>query len=99
MTDTMQQVVNDGVAAFYPVEQSCRDLYSSINSLIPIISRGQALQMAGALACDTMRADVLSASGLVAQALAAVLRLHSQCTQIAIDKGVDVPAPNSGGIR
>jgi hypothetical protein len=99
MTDTMQQVVNDGVAAFYPVEQSCRDLYSAINALVPLVSRGQALGMAGALVADTMRADILCASGHVANALAGVMRLHSQATAIAQANNVDVPAPNSGGLR
>lgn len=99
MADTMQQVVADGVTGFYGVEQASRDLYQSINGLLPIISRGQALQMAGALACDTMRADILTASGKIAEALGIVMRLHTQCTNIAQSNGVDVPAPNSGGIR
>jgi hypothetical protein len=95
----MQQVVADGVAAFYPVEQSCRDLWAAINTLSPIISRGQALQMGGALAADTMRADIAVAQGYVAQALAQIMRLHAQCTAIAQSNSVDVPAPASGGIR
>jgi len=99
MPDTMQQVVTDGVAAFGAVENGCLNLHGGIAVLSGIIDRGQALNMGGALAANAMRADLMVAQGYVAQALATISRLHSQCTKIAQDENVDVPAPASGGIR
>lgn len=99
MTDTMQQLVVDGVTAFGDVEKKCRDLHSSINDLQAILARGQALGMAGSLPAEAVRAGLWSASGHVGQALGAIVSVHRECTRIAQKHGVDVVEPNSGGVR
>lgn len=96
MSDTMQQVVADGVTAFGAVEVSCRDLQGGIAVLSGIIDRGQAIGMRGQLTGDLMRARLGVASGYVSQALATIMELHIQATQIARDNGVE---PASGGVR
>lgn len=99
MTDTMADVVNAGVYQFADLEEGLLDLQAIAGDLIPIIDRGQALGMATALAAAELRARVIALKGKLADVESATLSLHRECTRIAQRNGVDVPDPQSGGLR
>ena len=99
MSDTMQDVVNDGIVIFASIESDIPIVQSKVLELTDIIDRGLALGMCTNARANVLKARVQAISGQLSSVLADTLILHNDCTKIAQEKGVDVPDPNGGTSR
>lgn len=90
-------VVERGVDAFEKAEAALDRAFAAVRRLSKVLEEGNAAGMVGALATMKMTAGIEVMAGAVMGVKAEVVGLHEKCTAIAIEHGVDVPMPRSGG--
>lgn len=95
--DVKREIVNRGVDVFERAEATLDKAFVAIGRLDKILRDGNAAGMVGSLATMEMTAEVASMAGAVMDIKRRIARLHRDCTAIAIEHGVDVPVPRSGG--
>lgn len=99
MSDTMQQVVDDGVVIFEEIETKIPQLQMTVTSLKSIIDRGAALNMGNTARAISLKARIDAIYGKLSSVYADTLDLHNQCTITAKANGVDIMEPNGGTSR
>lgn len=89
MTDTMQKVVQDGVAAFAAFDAWTVEGYDKIEAIRAVIRRGVALSMVGGITGKRMLNEVMELTGALGALGTAAADLHTDCTAAAQANGVD----------
>ena len=90
---TTQEAVAQGAELFANAEEALAALAAALPK---ILATARDENHIGGIECIMLTAE---ACGDVNMALGIVATLHSRLTKLAQEKGVDIPAPRSGGGR
>lgn len=95
--ETMRTFVEKAAAKFAEAEKKLEAARKAVMGLVGLMKEGSELGLAGYLQSSRMACDLRVAVGLVSRAESVVFAIHGEGTQLAQDKGVDLPAPRDGG--
>lgn len=94
--DSVEEAVSAGAAIFADVEDALEGVAAKLRSLKGVFD---AVAAGGHLGGIEAAALSLRARAMGVKMLADVFELHAQLTERAKEKGIDLPAPRSGGGR
>ncbi len=97
--EEMQAIVEAGAPRFDKLERKLNSAHKDALAIIKIIEDGHGAQMTGFLNANRMKNKARRAAGEIATALETLFELHQECTEIAKEKGVDLPTIMGGGDR
>lgn len=96
---TPGQMVAEDSAELQDIEAGLVQLHGRIASMVMRPRDYQAAGIIGANRATYEIGRLMSAAGDVGRALATIGALHMDATDTAREKGIDIPAPRSGGDR
>lgn len=95
--EEMRAFVVKAAELFDEAEVRASHAYNAVLALAPLMKEGRGLGLAGYLQSSRMKNDLRFSAGKIADALAVVFAIHMEGTELAKDKGVDLPQPRDGG--
>ena len=98
-----EAVVRDFIAkaaeAFADAEEKANAAYKAASALPELADEARKLGLVGYLQANRAKNDLRAAAGDLAAGMAGIFAVHREGTLEAQEKGIDLPAPRSGGGR
>lgn len=93
----MSDYVAKAADLFADAEEKANLAYNAALGLVPLMKEGRDLGLAGYLQSSHMKNELRTAAGRIADGLSIIFAVHLEGTELAQDKGVDLPQPRDGG--